>query len=41
MYEKSKFKASSYQNEIDIREMEINKLKRQFDAQAEDLANAN
>lgn len=41
MYEKSKFKASSYQNEIDIRELEINKLKRQFDSQGEDLMNAN
>lgn len=28
MYEKSKFKVSSYQNEIDIREEEINRLKR-------------
>jgi septal ring factor EnvC (AmiA/AmiB activator) len=28
MFEKSKFKVSSYQNEIDLREEEINKLKR-------------
>lgn len=28
MYEKSKFKVSTYQNEIDIREEEINRLKR-------------
>jgi predicted RNase H-like nuclease (RuvC/YqgF family) len=28
MYEKSKFKVSTYQNEIDMREEEINRLKR-------------
>lgn len=30
MYDKSKFKVSSYQNEIDIREEEINRMKRQL-----------
>ena len=30
MYEKSKFKVSTYQNEIDMREEEINRLKRQL-----------
>ena len=37
MYEKSKFKVSSYQNEIDIREEEINRLKRQIDQNKEEM----
>ena len=36
MYEKSKFKVSSYQNEIDIREEEINRLKRLMGQRDED-----
>ncbi len=36
MYEKSKFKVSAYQNEIDIREEEINRLKRNFGQLEED-----
>ena len=36
MYEKSKFKVSAYQNEIDIREVEINRLKRNFGQLEED-----
>ncbi len=39
MYEKSKFKVSSYQNEIDIREEEINRLKRQMSQRDDDLTN--
>ena len=31
MFEKQKFKTSNYQNEIDIREEEINRLKRLID----------
>jgi hypothetical protein len=38
MYEKSKFKVSSYQNEIDIREEEINRLKRLMGQKEEDIA---
>lgn len=41
MYEKSKFKVSSYQNEIDIREEEINRLKRQMAQRDEDIRNMN
>lgn len=41
MYEKSKFKVSSYQNEIDIREEEINRLKRQMAQRDEDIRNLN
>eukprot|EP00347_Sterkiella_histriomuscorum_P003761 403363051 len=41
MYEKSKFKVTSYQNEIDIREEEINRLKRQMAQRDEDLRNMN
>ncbi|CDW91022.1 UNKNOWN [Stylonychia lemnae] len=41
MYEKSKFKVSSYQNEIDIREEEINRLKRQIGQRDEDISNLN
>ena len=37
MFEKSKIKVSSYQNEIDIREEEINRLKRQLGQREEDL----
>ena len=37
MYEKSKFKVSTYQNEIDIREEEINRLKRSSGQKDEDL----
>ena len=37
MYEKSKFKVSTYQNEIDIREEEINRLKRQIDKGSEEV----
>ncbi len=36
MYEKSKFKVSAYQNEIDIREEEINRLKRTIFQMEED-----
>lgn len=36
IFEKSKFKVSSYQNEIDIREEEINRLKRQISQKDED-----
>lgn len=39
MFEKSKFKVSAYQNEIDIREEEINRLKRQMDQRDEEVAN--
>lgn len=39
MYEKSKFKVSSYQNEIDIREEEINRLKRQSIQRDEEIRN--
>jgi len=39
MYEKSKFKVSTYQNEIDIREEEINRLKRQMGQRDEEIAN--
>ena len=41
LYEKSKFKVSSYQNEIDIREEEINRLKRQMAQRDEDIRNMN
>ena len=37
MYEKSKFKVSTYQNEIDMREEEINRLKRQLAQRDEDI----
>ena len=37
MFEKSKFKVSTYQNEVDIREEEINRLKRQIGQKDEDL----
>lgn len=37
MYEKSKFKVSTYQNEIDIREEEINRLKRHLGQREEDI----
>ena len=37
MFEKSKFKVSSYQNEIDIREEEINRLKRHLGQKEEDI----
>ena len=36
LYEKSKFKVSAYQNEIDIREEEINRLKRQLGLKEEE-----
>lgn len=39
MYEKSKFKVSSYQNEIDIREEEINRLKRQMGQRDDEITN--
>jgi hypothetical protein len=39
MYEKSKFKVSSYQNEIDIREEEINRLKRQMGQRDDEISN--
>lgn len=39
IYEKSKFKVSAYQNEIDIREEEINRLKRQMSQQDEETRN--
>jgi len=38
MYEKSKFKVSTYQNEIDIREEEINRLKRTLMSREEEIA---
>ncbi len=38
MYEKSKFKVSAYQNEIDIREEEINRLRRNFGQLEEDYS---
>jgi chromosome segregation ATPase len=41
MYEKSKFKVSSYQNEIDIREEEINRLKRILGQKEEDVRTLN
>lgn len=41
MYEKSKFKVSSYQNEIDIREEEINRLKRILGQKEEDIRTLN
>ncbi len=37
MYEKSKFKVSTYQNEIDIREEEINRLKRTLMGREEEI----
>lgn len=37
MYEKSRFKVSTYQNEIDLREEEINRLKRQMSQKDEDI----
>ena len=38
MYEKSKFKVSTYQNEIDIREEEINRLKRQLGQRVDEIS---
>jgi predicted nucleic acid-binding Zn-ribbon protein len=38
MYEKSKFKVSTYQNEIDIREEEINRLKRQLGQREDEVS---
>jgi hypothetical protein len=37
MYEKSKFKVSTYQNEIDIREEEINRLKRNLGLREDEI----
>jgi chromosome segregation ATPase len=37
MYEKSKFKVSTYQNEIDMREEEINRLKRQLGLREDEI----
>lgn len=37
MYEKSKFKVSTYQNEIDMREEEINRLKRQLSGSEDEI----
>ena len=38
MYEKSKFKVSTYQNEIDMREEEINRLKRTLQQREDEIA---
>jgi predicted RNase H-like nuclease (RuvC/YqgF family) len=38
MYEKSKFKVSTYQNEIDIREEEINRLKRTLQNREDEIS---
>jgi predicted nucleic acid-binding Zn-ribbon protein len=38
MYEKSKFKVSTYQNEIDMREEEINRLKRQLGLRMDEIS---
>jgi len=38
MYEKSKFKVSSYQNEIDMREEEISRLKRNLGQREDEIA---
>lgn len=38
MYEKSKFKVSTYQNEIDMREEEINRLKRTLQQRDDEIA---
>lgn len=38
MYEKSKFKVSTYQNEIDIREEEIGRLKRQLGMREDEIS---
>ena len=38
MYGKSKFKVSTYQNEIDMREEEINRLKRQLGLRMDEIS---
>ena len=38
MYEKSKFKVSTYQNEIDMREEEINRLKRTLQQREDEIS---
>ena len=37
MYEKSKFKVSKYQNEIDIREEDINRRKRKLGLREDEI----
>ena len=37
MFEKSKFKVLQYQNEVDKREQEIQKLKKQLEQKGDDI----